>query len=174
MNSKYFKELYSKLRKDKKTFAILIMGMAGILLILLSGSGGNEKESVPSDFQQLLVKSEAEMSESLEKLIENIEGAGKAEVMLTFESYGETVYAHNNEENFSPDGETDYMKEYIIIDGNNGENGLKLKVTAPEIKGVAVICQGGKNPVIKEQIVSVVSALFNISSNKISVAAMAK
>ena len=64
--------------------------------------------------------------------------------------------------------------EYKIIDGNNNEEGLPLKVILPEIKGIAIVCTGGENPVVKEQIISSLSALFNISSNRISVAVMAK
>lgn len=173
MNNKHFSEFYLKLKKDKKTAAILLLGVIGIILILLSGLGGNEAAAQTIE-DDILIMNEAELSQSLEKLIESIDGAGKTRVMLTFKSYGETVYAENSEENITSDGERDLSNEYIIIDGDKGEDGLRLKITAPEIKGVAVICQGGKNPVIKEQIVSVVSALFDISSNKISVASMAK
>ena len=121
----------------------------------------------------IFITDETELSDRLEKLLEAIDGAGKVKVMITFNTYSETVYAENSEENIGADGETDTSDEYIIIDGEDGETGLRLKIISPEIKGVAVICQGGNNPVIKEQIISVVSALFDISSNKISVAVMA-
>lgn len=174
MNSEYLKDLYDKLKKDKKSFIILIIALSGIFLIFISGLTAEDENGSKYVSEESFVMSENELSETLEKLIESIDGAGKAKVMLTFKSYNETVYAVNTEENINSDGERDYTGEYIIIDSSDGEDGLKLKITAPEIRGVAVICHGGNNPVIKEQIVSVVSALFDISSNKISVAAMAK
>lgn len=159
--------------RDKKTAFTLILGAAGILLVLLSGFGNNEETQKSKNENDITIMSEAELSDELEKLLGAIEGAGKVKVMVTFRSYGETVYAENKEANISSDGETDSTDEYIIIDGTDGETGLRLKIISPEVKGVAVICQGGNNPIIKEQITSVVSALFDISSNKISVAVMA-
>ena len=46
-----------------------------------------------------------------------------------------------------------------------------IKEIYPEIRGIAVVCDGGNNPVIKEQLVSILSALFGINTNRISVAA---
>ena len=174
MNSKSLKELYTKLSKDKKTTLILIIGIVGILLIMLSGTNEKDKSHMDRADDEMTIMSESELSERLEKLIESIDGAGKSRVMITFRSYCETVYAENTEKSIGIDGEKDTSDEYIIIDGSDGETGLKLKIISPEVKGVAVICRGGNNPVIKEQIISVVSALFDISSNKISVAVMAE
>ena len=173
MNSNSLKEIYSKLIQDKKTAFMLILGIAGILLVILSGSGNEDKTHSAKKEDDIFITDETELSDRLEKLLEAIDGAGKVKVMITFNTYSETVYAENSEENIGADGETDTSDEYIIIDGEDGETGLRLKIISPEIKGVAVICQGGNNPVIKEQIISVVSALFDISSNKISVAVMA-
>lgn len=173
MNSNIIKDLVAKLNKDKKTAFILVVAIVGILLIMLSGSDNQESKSNKSA-EEIEILSEIELAESLEKLIESIDGAGKTRVMITFGNYCETVYAENTDENVSTDGERDKSDEYIIIEDDKGETGLKLKVLSPEIKGVAVICQGGSNPVIKEQIISTVSALFDISSNNISVAVMAK
>ena len=46
---------------------------------------------------------------------------------------------------------------------------MKIKSVYPEIKGVAVVCEGASDPVVREQIVSVITALFDISSKNISV-----
>lgn len=173
MNINSLKEIYSKLISDKKTAFMLILGVVGIFLIMLSGSEKEEKSHIAKSGDDAVIMSETELSDRLETLLESIDGAGKVRVMITFRSYRETVYAENTEENIGADGEIDSSDEYIIIDGEEGETGLRLKIISPEIKGVAVICQGGNNPVIKEQIISVVSALFDISSNKISVAVMA-
>ncbi len=174
MNSEYFKDVYTKLKKDKKSMFIMVLGLVGIMLILFSELGDESKAETKGGTQEMQVICETQLTESLEKLIENIDGAGKTKVMLTFESYSESAYAADTQESSGNDGEKDFSKEYIIIDGADGEQGLLLKITAPEVRGVAVVCQGGSNPVIKEQIISTVSALFDISSNKISVATMAK
>ncbi len=174
MNKDEMKVFFERLKKDKKTLMILIIGFIGIFLVMISETG-NEKDA---DEQYLSdshnIHSESELAVEVEKFIETIEGAGKVKVMLTYKSYEETVYAYDKDENTDIKGERDFASQYIILDSGEKEDGLKLKIILPEVKGVAVVCQGGENPVIKEQIISALSALFDISSNKISVASMAK
>ena len=165
------KNLFEKIKNDKKALIVIAIGLVGMLLILLSDTSETDDitESISTDFI-----SEYQLASEVEKLIESIDGAGRCKVMITYNSYEETIYALDKDENYASQGETEYSEEYVILDKGDNEDGLKLKVISPEIKGVAVVCQGGNNPVIKEQIISSLSALFDISSNKISVAVMAK
>ncbi len=173
MNTESIRDILTKLKSDKKTMAILIVAIVGMLLIMLSETGERDSKANEADNSSEYILSENELCEELENLIENINGAGKAKVMITFEASAETVYAADVQEKTTKDGEENITREYIIIDSSGGETGMKLKIISPEVKGVAVVCRGAKNPVIKEQIISAVSALFDISSNKISVAEMA-
>ena len=172
MNTDEFKNLILKLKSDKKTVFIIIIAVVGMLLVLLSGMG-QESTQEDKDATGQYIVSEKELASEVEKFIENIKGAGKSKVILSFETYEETVYAYDKDEKTDFDGTYDFASEYVIIDSGNTESGLKLKIISPKIRGVAVRCKGGDNPVIKEQIVSALSALFDISSNKISVAVMA-
>lgn len=174
MKTDKLKNLINKLKTDKKMLPVLIIGFIGMLLILFA-DGGTDKNSAESYTQVSQgILTEAELGERVEKLIEAIDGAGKTKVMITYNCYEETVYAYNEDENIDTKGDREFKNEYIILDSGSKEEGMKVKILLPEIKGVAVVCQGGENPVIKEQIISAISALFNISSNKISVAVMAK
>ena len=94
-------------------------------------------------------------------------------MIVTYECYEETVYVYDADERIQRDGDSDKSSEYIIIDTGDSEDGLKAKILAPKIRGVAVVCQGGNNPTTKEMIITAISALLNISTNKISVASMA-
>ena len=174
MNIDELNKFFNRLKNDKKAMIILIIGLAGMLLILFSDTDSNDKINEAALNNENTIYSEYELSRQVEKLIENIDGAGKCKAMITYNCYEETVYAQNRNESFQPDGEKNFAGEYIIIDANNNEEGLPLKIILPEIKGIAIVCTGGENPVVKEQIISSLSALFNISSNRISVAVMAK
>ena len=98
--------------------------------------------------------------------------------MITFDASDENVYAKDTDEEFenneSSPIEQRMKSEYIIIKGSDGEEGLKIKNVYPTVRGVAVVCDGANDPNVKGQIVSVVSALFDINSTRISVAEMAK
>lgn len=168
MKSDAITNLIEKLKKDKKLFTALIIGLLGLMLILISEVTPKDKDSDTQPVE-IFTMTDDELCCKLEEIIEKISGAGKAKVMLTYKGSYETIYAADIQES-----ENKIDSEYIIIDTEKGESGLKIKVLSPEIKGVAVVCQGGDSPVIKEQIISVLSALFDISSNKISVAKMAK
>ena len=166
--------LIKKLKTDKKTLVIFLIGFVGMFLVLVSDGSTEKNSGEEHNFVSNNILSESELAVQVEKLVEAIDGAGKAKVMITYKSYEETVYAHNSDESSDTSGRNEFTSEYIILDTGDKEEGMKVKIILPEIKGVAVVCQGGGNSVIKEQIISAISALFNISSNKISVAVMAK
>lgn len=157
--------LTEKIMKDKKALFIVALAIAGMLLILFSDDSKDIKELSVSETASEFTKN---YEEELQKLISKIEGAGRVSVMITYESGEESVFASDKEESFR-NGEQKIKNDYIIVDGENGETGLKIKSIYPEIKGVAVVCSGASDPVIKERIVSVVSALFDISTKNISI-----
>ena len=120
----------------------------------------------------------AKLNEQLTELISKINGAGRVKVMITYDTSDENVYAKDMDEEFenkeNAPVEQRIKSEYIIINGSDGEAGLKIKNVYPTVRGVAVVCDGANDPNVKGQIVSVVSALFDINSTRISVAEMAK
>lgn len=173
MKSDEFRELLEKLKRDKKAMAIIVIGILGMLLVMLSDSGKAQESDNLQQKSEIQLYTEAELAQNIEKFISNIEGAGKTKVIITYECYGETVYLYDTDEKIGSDGDSDKNNEYIIIDSGDCEDGLKSKTMAPKIRGVAVVCQGGNNPTTKEMIITSISALLDISTNKISVAPMA-
>ena len=173
MKNEELREMLIKFKSDKKAIVIVAIGIFGMLLVMLSESGDNQSNDNLQENSQVHLYTETELALDIEKFISNIEGAGKSKVIVTYECYEETVYIYDTDERTRADGDTDKSSEYIIIDTGDSEDGLKAKILAPKIRGVAVVCQGGNNPTTKEMIVTAISALLNISTNKISVAPMA-
>lgn len=166
--SKYSEKIngfIDRIKKDKKSLLIISVALLGMMLILFSGE--DSKEFKDSQLSEVVYSSE-EYEEKLSKLVSEIDGVGRVSVMITFESGEENVFASDDEE-FIREEEKKSKKDYIIIDTEKGETGLKIKSVYPEIKGVAVVCEGASDPVVREQIVSVITALFDISSKNISV-----
>ncbi len=164
-----FTDTLNKLKKDKKALFTVLIGIAGMLLILLSempffgGETKNTKDSGKVYFNQSL-------EEDTEKLISEIKGAGKVSVMLTYEASEEKVWAKDKDVNVKSDGESDENEKHIIIDAAEGETGLAVKVIYPKVRGVAVVCTGGDDPIVRSEIKALLSALFDIGSNRISIA----
>lgn len=155
---------------------MLILGIIGVVLIIISEfvtekPKSQEKEQVQSSFFDY----ESDIENRLGDIISQINGAGRVKVMVTLKSGEEKKYAYNetfqakNDEN-SSDSKTE--NEYVVIDGEKGDECVLLKTEFPEIQGVIVVCDGGDNSVIKNEITNAVSALLNISTNNISVIKM--
>lgn len=155
---------------------MLILGVIGVVLIIISEfvtekPKSQEKEQVQSSFFDY----ESDIENRLCDIISQINGAGRVKVMVTLKSGEEKKYAYNemfqakNDEN-SSDSKTE--NEYVVIDGEKGDECVLLKTEFPEIQGVIVVCDGGDNSVIKNEITNAVSALLNISTNNISVIKM--
>ena len=161
-------DIIGRLKKDKKALLTVIIGITGMLLVLLSelplfsGSERTEKEN-----ESYISNS---LEEDTERLISKIEGAGKVSVMLTYDCSEETVWAKDSEQQSNSDKKEAFEERHIIIDSQNGETGLAVKVLYPRVRGVAVVCSGGDDPLVKSEIKALLSALFDIGSNRISIA----
>lgn len=164
MNSEKLTEFIVKLKKDKKTALIIFTAILGMLLILFSGTPAEKNETASESKTEEMI----EWEEKLQKLLSSVEGAGRVKVMITYETSDEEVFAYNKDESFR-ENEEKFSSDYILVENNGSETGLKLKTVYPEVKGVAVVCDGADDPVTKEQIISVISALFDISTKNISV-----
>ena len=163
-----------KLKGDKKALFIIGIGLLVMVLVLtVDFKPFEKKEGVANE----TVDFEKELEDELCGILSQIKNAGRVKVMITFESSREKVFARDTDENVesreSLSNTRKTKNQYIIVENGNSETGLELKDIYPRVRGVAVVCDGAGNPVIKEQIVSAVSALFNIKSTNISVAEMA-
>ena len=174
------KEIISKFRQSTgmmpenesdKYFALLRRTLSGSLGKNLIDITFKTSQVAGSPEHQLLMdlrKSQLKDEEKLQKLISEIEGAGRVKVMITLEASDENVFAYNRDESYR-ENEQKFSSDYILIKNDGEETGLKLKTVYPKVKGVAVVCDGAHNPITKEHIISVISALFDISTKNISV-----
>ena len=158
-----------KLKKDKKAFFTVIIGVAGMLLVLLSelpGIAGEKKAAVKDDASYI----SDSIEQDTERLISKIRGAGKVSVMLTYESSEERIWAKDSDEKIQSGEQSSLSGKHIIIDTSDGETGLSVKVVYPRVRGIAVVCSGGDDPTVRSEIKALLSALFDIGSNRISIA----
>ncbi len=159
-------DIYNRFKKDKKAFIALLAAAIGLLMIFFSEAEDVNTENESSE--ESCLSDTEDIESSLRSIVGCIKGVGDVEVLVTYDSTFEYVYAENTESKSDKD-QLQSRSEYILTDGDSG---LILKKVYPKIRGVAIICQGGDNPIITEKIYSIVSALFDISTNNISVADM--
>ena len=172
------KEIFKNLSNNKKNIVLIICRI--LALILLIASGVSEEKVSEEEVYLTSEISSAEyiktQEEKLKELIEKIDGAGEAEVMITLESCYENVYLKDS--NLKTESTSGVFKEeqeesFIMAKtGSNTQNGVIIKVYEPVVKGVAVVVTGGDDEKVKMAIIETVSAVFNINSTDISVEKM--
>lgn len=151
----------------KKYQYVLLILLVGVLLL---GWPTGEKaqqstESSNSDEEVIfdLPGFETEMAEVLSQ----IEGVGKADVVLTLSSGGRKVLAEDEtvEENRRE------STTVIISRGSSQQSAVTVEVVYPTFQGALVVCDGGRSPTVCLAVVQAVKALTGLQADEISVCA---
>ncbi|MGN0532098.1 MAG: hypothetical protein ACI4IN_04805 [Eubacterium sp.] len=163
-----FEQLKSKiLNPDSRLKLFLIIGVLSIGLILLSEVKPNNNKA-SNDENNDYLSYVSRLEEKTEHVISSIDGAGKCVVMLTISDTTESIYAKNTEES-GGNGNYSTSSEYVLYDGAEGDTPVLVKQNYPRIQGIVVVCQGADNKLVRESIISSVSALYDLPTNKITV-----
>lgn len=160
-------------------------GLIGIFLIFLSGYLPQKEEEVQNVQEEMTVseteKYARELEKSLADIVSRISGAGETKVLVTMEKGSQTVYAREEKKTTQSTGgsETGLGRseenestetKYILIKGADGsQQALAVMEVEPVVKGVIIVCQGGSNPVVQQNIINAVTTALDISSARVCV-----
>ena len=161
---------------EKKTAAVTILGVAGLLLIMLSSILPDKKNepAVSSGTERQTAAAEEycrSTEKRLEEFLKNIEGAGDVEVYLTVGTAERYVYAAEGKK-IRSENKTEEEAKYVIIGGGSEREPLIETVEIPEITGAVIACTGCNDPAVQERIYRAVSAALGIPTGKIFVTKM--
>ena len=173
-------KICQKTHLNKKLLLVLVLFSVGVIILVADElvSGISDKTEKPADAGKQMSSDVyvSDLEERITSIISSIDGAGATQVMITLESGNEDVYLHNYDYGEDVDssgaGNREVRDEYVIVNAENGEKGIVVRVEEPEIRGVAVVCEGGGNSYVRAEIIATVTALLNISSARVSVAKM--
>ena len=160
--------LAEKIKSDRKLLIIVVLGVVGILLLTLSElMPKSEEKPKETETAPDLTEYEEKTEQRLAELISSIDGAGRTKVMITLNSGDENVYATEDK-----DGEKTYERNYVVVKQDGDENGMLLRVEEPEIRGVAVVCEGADSAAVKQEIINTVTAVLGVGTNRVNIAKM--
>ncbi|MBP0979271.1 MAG: hypothetical protein J6C55_01315 [Oscillospiraceae bacterium] len=189
-NLKNIKEKINSFSDNKKQVILIIFLVIGVLMMLISGLSDNDekkqKKYLSNNYNNYnnfdINLYELDLENRLLDIVEKIEGVGKANIMVTLENSVEYIFAQEKREKI--DKISDYQdqatlktqerndeeRKLLLVDGPNGKRQALVKTQLqPKIKGVVVVCQGGDNPSISQQVTSLITTVLNISSNRVYV-----
>ena len=143
---------------------ILLGSILGIVLLLFGSVSTKEvtkqeeaPQNAPSD--ELLLYQE-QLEKRIKTLCESVSGVRNVTVAVTLSGGFESIYATE-----SPDGH----EKYVILGSGASANALYLTYATPTINGIGVVCRGGGNDTVRQELISLLTATFHINSNRIYV-----
>lgn len=136
-------------------------------------TAGTAAKTTAEDF---LEKTEAKLAD----VVGSIQGAGKCRIMVTLENGVEYVYATqqkvNTDRQEGTDGNSsklnqrdDTEESIVIVETENGRQGLLVTELQPTVKGVVIVCEGGDQPLVQQRVTDAVTIALNISSKRVCV-----
>ncbi|MBE6688730.1 MAG: hypothetical protein E7588_05580 [Ruminococcaceae bacterium] len=157
-------EFINKIRTTKGVGIIAAVFLLGFMIVFIS-PGEDENTSADSfDCAQYISHTEEKLSE----MISRVSGAGSVSVMVTLESSTEQYYHRNTKSRSSKNGDAvSYEAEEAIV--LEKDDPILVKEIFPEIKGIAVVCDGARSSSVTQKIINLVACALNVPSNRIYV-----
>lgn len=165
------REAIGKITEYIKKYKIaVIVLLAGILLMALpERSVGEPVQSPP---EESIADTPDTLQNSLEKILCQIEGAGKVQVLLTEAEGQKTLYQTDNDTDAADGSRRTQQKTVIVTDANREEAGLIRQINPPVYLGAVVLCQGADRAAVRLAIVEAVASATGLTSDKITVLKM--
>ena len=172
-------KLTDTLRKDlngeNSTRLIVLLGAAGIALILLAGllperRAPAEAEPVqaetagfpePDSYRHML-------EDQLTALLSQMDGVGTVTVMLTVSGSAEQIYAEEVKSDRS-DSSARSESRFVITKADGSESALLSGTKYPAVQGAAILCSGGGHAAVQERVSSAVSVVLGLPASRIFV-----
>jgi hypothetical protein len=145
-----------------RLYLLLGCGLLGVLLILFGSSTktaekADENPPYSTSTDELVIYQDY-LESRIKRLCESVSGVKNVTVVVTLSGSFESVYATE-----WPDGN----EEYVILGSGSSASPIYLSRSAPEIAGIGIVCSGGANDNVRRELISLLSATFHISSNRI-------
>lgn len=202
MNIKEMIEKFNRNFKEKNgknVGNLIIIFLIGILLLIAGTTLSNKPKSVKTINQMNLenkkeentkdtqkLKEEETLKNELKNTLSKMEGVGRVEVMIYFESGEEKIPAVNitdstntSKEADNEGGKRDTTQKntgttvVVTNDGGKSEPFI-IKTYKPKVTGVFIVAEGAENKTVEYKITKAVMDLFNIQQNKVNVYPMKK
>ena len=144
-------DLFLKAWKNMKgKWTLVLLGILGLLLLLLGGTSAKEETGAVTDTEDYRLA----LTEEVTALCREVRGVGEVCVLLTLEAGESALWAENE-------------GGYVTAGGE----GLLIERHPPRVAGVAVVCAGGENAAVREELTELLSAALGIGRHRIRITA---
>lgn len=176
--------------KDFGVEKILLIAIAGVILLVtnLSEWRARAEPEENTEVQNTASVSENEayiegLENKLVHILENVDGVGQVEVMITLEASRESVLNKDDTEELETETETSdgtknerrnsRRENETVLSDETGESApYVIKELEPAIAGVVIACEGADDNTVAAAVTGAAQVLFGISVNRIQVLKM--
>ena len=184
------KEGGEKKRRDRW----MLLALFGILILVIVWPVGSKSKEADNQVSESVAGTEkrtynyeeqytANMELRLKEILENVDGAGAVQVMITVKNNGEQVvekdksYSESKTIQSGDGGQNTTTantsrSESTVYDRTDSGSPYVVKQLEPEIEGVLVAAQGAGDETIVNEITYAVQVLFDVPVHKIKVVKM--
>ncbi|NLL56841.1 MAG: hypothetical protein GX242_06485 [Clostridiales bacterium] len=176
------KAFWAKLKKIKHIEIIIGILVIAIMLVAYSAFAASPQKPVISKEKVTTTNVSNEydytkLEERLVKVLQEIDGVGRVEVMIAFDGTSEKVAAKtvststvtNTNAQGNSSSNTSRTESPVIINNNGSSSPYILKEIAPDITGVIVVAEGANKPVTKLAIMRACQAILQLNASNIEI-----
>lgn len=157
------------MKKSGKLAIALVGVLLGVLLLFLGNRAGKDTADptpdAPTETAARSVEAyRTDLETRMETICSRVAGVGEVDVIVTLAGGFEYVYA--TDKKTTAGGET---TTYVTVGSGSSESLVYVTEKPPAIVGIGVVCTGGMDPTVRQEVTALLSAAFGIGSNKIYV-----
>lgn len=147
-----------------RVWLIPLGALCGILLLVFGSGLGSRKQTTDApaetdNSEQILADYRNALEQDIRKLCESVDGVGNVTVALTLSGGFSDVYA--------TEAGRDGGEQYVIVGSGSNASALRLSRNAPEIVGIGIVCRGGMNSAVRQELTALLSAAYHVPTNRI-------
>ena len=128
------------LTRNKKIIIAVLLLTVGILLIF-SSSIGNQGKKTSETREMSLDEYRAELEKQVASICSSVEGVGECKVFITLERGEQSVY----------------------------KGSAVIETKPPRVLGVSVVCRGAESDLTRRRLTEMLTAIFDIGSNRVAI-----
>lgn len=157
-------------KRDKRLYLLFLCAALGIGLLIFAGGEWNSEEGEEASAISVMSREPSAYAEEVEAQViaicSRVDGAGQVSAVVTLKGGYRTVYASDSQSSSSG-----YKSNTVLIGSGSSEQAIPIGYENPQIAGIGIVCTGADSMEVRKEILSLVSAAFDIPSNKIYITA---
>ena len=154
------------MKKDKRMLSYIGIGVIVLAILLLVASfmsNKNATEPVETTLDPDLYSKKVEAE--VVHLCEQVAGSGNVSAVVSLGGGYRSVYEKDSQNTSSG-----YKNSTVLIGNGSSEGAVLVCYENPEISGIGIVLNCKPSDMLKNNVISLVSAAFNVKKNKIYVA----